>query len=250
MKKTCMVITTSLLFGLSGCGGGGGEIVSSTVPEGVYEGLTSDNEYFNLLVLENGLYYSMNGTVSGGVFDVDSLSTGTGSSSNGRFESGDFKQFFGNGTSLTGSLNARFNLGGSFSGTLTDGSLSVTFSGDKVDSSVHDYNQAANLASITGTWNNLRTLNGNPVTLTVAGSGSFTGTVSGTCTITGQLTPRASGKNVFDATVNFGAAPCVPANQSFTGHAVEFDLGGGTQQLAIAGTDASRTNGMLLLGLR
>jgi hypothetical protein len=250
MKKACLLIMTSLVLGLPGCGGDGGDD-SSTVPEGVYEGLTSVNEYFNLLVLENGLYYSMNGTVSGGIFDVDSLSTGTGSSSNGRFASADFKQFFGNSTSASGSLNARFNnWGGDFSGSLTSGSSSATFSGDKVDSSVHDYKQAASLGSVTGAWNNLRALDGSPVRLAVAGNGSFTGTVSGACIITGQFTRRASGKNVFDVTPTFGAAPCVPASQSISGHAVEFDLGTGTQQLAIAGTDASRNNGTLLLGLR
>jgi hypothetical protein len=80
--------------------------------------------------------------------------------------------------------------------------------------------------------------------------GTFDGTVAAGRIINGQFTPRASGKNVFDVRVNFGPAPCAVANQSATGHAMEFDLGGGVQQLIVAGTDASGNTGTLLLGVR
>jgi hypothetical protein len=90
---------------------------------------------------------------------------------------------------------------------------------------------------------------GASVTANIASTGAFTTSSSG-CLSTGTLTPRASGKNVFDLSVTFGAAPCVLANQTASGIAVSYLLSNGTRQLILAGTNSSNTVGTAVFGTR
>jgi hypothetical protein len=83
----------------------------------------------------------------------------------------------------------------------------TNISASSVPASSFNYNTPANLSAIAGSWSGT-TVGGQSGTLAVNSSGSFTGSIGG-CAMTGQLTPRPSGKNVFNATVTFGGAPCL-----------------------------------------
>ena len=125
----------------------------------------------------------------------------------------------------------------------------MTFTGTPIIGSTYDYNAAANLALITGAWT-MTALDASVINLTIAGNGAIVGSTGG-CSFTGTLTPRASGKNVFNTSVTFGAAPCVLAGQTATGIGLTYLLAGGaTRQLLIAGVDATRTTGTALFGTR
>lgn len=137
-----------ILAGLitSGCGGGSDSI--SGTPEGVYEGNTSTNKYFNMLVLENGLYYTMYGTLAANIFTVQGLISGTGQAANGNFSSSDLKDFFSNGTSTSGTLSATYRPGNSFNGSVTESASSFTFTGAPPANTSYNYNAGANLANL------------------------------------------------------------------------------------------------------
>jgi hypothetical protein len=247
---------------VAGCGGGGsagGEFtsVSSTTTttaattggaQGVYEGTASNGRYFNTIVLDNDQYYTLYGALSGGVFGVMGLITGTGQSGNGNFTSADLKDFPAGGIPISGTLSATYTPGVSFNAVVSKSGTAATYPGTPPDNTSYVYNTPASLASIVGAWN-MTALTGAPVTLNIAANGTYAATSLG-CNFSGSITPRASGKNVFDFTVTFGPAPCVLANQSGTGHAVTYILGNGQRQLIAAATDASRSNATVVLGAR
>lgn len=250
---------------LAGCGGGasGGGASASAVPapvapaapvitasaEGVYEGTISNGRSHTTLVLENDQYVTLYGnTISGGGLAVSGFIQGTGKSNNGSFSSTDLKDFFADGTSIGGTLSASYVPKSSLSGSVTEGTSSVTFTATSpLKNSLYTYDVAANLADVTGVWS-LVDLQGTPVILNIAASGAFAGSSSG-CSFAGDLKPRTSGKNVFDVTLTFGPSPCRLAGQAATGIAVDY-LSGGKRQFLIAGTNTARTSGTAFLGQR
>jgi hypothetical protein len=92
------------------------------------------------------------------------------------------------------------------------------------------------------------TAGGQSGTLAVNTSGSFTGSIAG-CAMTGQLTPRPSGKNVFNATVTFGGAPCLYPNTTVNGNAVNYAIIGGSQ-LILVGTSTAGDAGTAFIARR
>jgi hypothetical protein len=240
---------------LAGCGGGGSNSSTSTPStnvttsaEGVYQGTVSNGTAHNTLVLENGQYYTMYGTSTSGVFYVSGFIQGTGTSNNGSFSSTDLKDFYFNGTVVSGSLSASYSPNVSFNGSITEGTSTMTFTGAPLQNSSYSYKTAANLANVVGSWN-MTGLRGEAIALSIASSGTFTGS-SGGCSFTGTIQPRASGKNVFDVSLTFGAAPCALPGQSASGVGLEYPLASGQRQLLIAGTNATRANGTAFLGTR
>lgn len=81
-------------------------------------------------------------------------------------------------------------------------------------------------------------------------NGTFSSTTSLGCKISGSVAPRASGKNVYDVTVNFGAAPCGVPNGSATGNAIITNLPSGARQLSVAVSSADFTNAGVFFGQR
>lgn len=247
-------ILLSLL--LVGCGGGGGgdggapagPVVASSA-EGVYEGTISNGRIHNTIVLENDQFFTLYGVaLPGGGTLVTGLIQGNGKSNNGSFSSTDLKDFA-SGTVVSGSLSASYTAKTSLNGSITEGSSTVTFTGTSpLKNSLYVYEAAANLANIVGAWS-LLDQQGSSTALNILSSGAFTGTSSG-CSFSGTLNPRASGKNIFDLALIFGAAPCPLVGQTANGIAVEYPLSNGSRQLFIAGTNAARTNATALLGVR
>lgn len=265
-----LVSGTALAACLAGCGGGGaaaggeftlGSSTTTTInnastttllmpgqAQGVYEGVASNGRYFNTLVLDNDQYYTLYGTLAGNVFSVTGLIAGRGQSSNGSFSSGDLKDFPAGGTPLSGTLSATYTPGASFNGVVTRGGTAVTFSGVALANTSYVYNIPARLADVSGTWVTTA-LTGETVSLDIAANGTYAATSSG-CNFSGTFVPRASGKNVFDFTATFGAAPCVLPNQTVTGHAITYLLGNGKRQLLVAASDAARSVATVLAGVR
>ena len=87
-------------------------------------------------------------------------------------------------------------------------------------------------------------------TLVVNANGTFSATTSVGCRLSGAFTPRASGKNVYDITVAFGAAPCGLPNGSAAGNAIITNLTSGQRQLTVAVTTADGANGGVFFGQR
>lgn len=260
---------------LAACGGGGGDsgnnegTVANTPPattapgtpvtptpapapvtasaEGVYEGTLSGGLSHLSLVTDTGRLFSIVGTTTGGVFGITRFLEGIGTSNNGTFTAADVHEYGLNASTANGSFNGTYVAATSLNGVLTLGGVTTTITGTALTNTTYVYNTPAKVANITGAWT-LKDLTGANVALTVAADGKFTGT-SGTCAITGSLTPNAAGKNLFTFTVVSGLAPCPRPNDVTTGVAVEFVIGA-TRQLIAAGSGVTRVNGTGWVGAR
>jgi hypothetical protein len=246
------IASISLGLTLSACGGGGGgsSSTSSSKAEGAYSGsiTNSSSNAFQLLVLENDEYLGLYGTSTGNAMYVAGFIQGTGRSNNGVFSSSNAKDF-GINPPVTASINANYVEKTSIQGSVSASGQSTTFSGTAIPSTTYNYNTAADINTITGSWY-LTSLDGSPTSLSIATNGSFSGSSYG-CSFNGTLAPRSSGKNVFNFTLTFGAAPCALPGQSGSGIAISNLLPGTTsRQLIMAGTDSTRSAGTVLFGTR
>lgn len=256
IAKTCGITSTLLLAALlAGCGGGGGSDSNPTpvsaVPsraEGAYAGTISNGLEHSSVVLENDDYYAIYGKTLDGVFRISGFLHGSGKSLNGGFSSTDLKDFYYTGIVLAGSLSASYVPGVSFNGSIVENGATLAFTGSAMNPVSYNYNTGATLGNVVGAWT-ISDLVGVTSSLTVSANGAFT-TSSGGCISTGTVTPRPSGKNVFDVSVKFGAVPCALAGQTAKGIGLEYPIAGGKRQLMVAVENAARTSGAVYFGLR
>lgn len=242
--------TTAVL--LAACGGGGSAppMAPATKAEGVYSGniTGSTSGAFQLLVLENDEYWGWYGLSSSSGLLVAGFLQGQGASNDGSFTSSNLKDF-GAVPPTSGTATAIYVVNTSTSGTAVTTAGSATFSGSRFVGSAYDYNAAATVSTIAGSWT-LAALHGSGVALTIAADGAFSGTSAG-CSFMGTLTPRPSGKNVFNLVLTFGAAPCARPNDTATGVALTYFLSGGTRrELIMAVVNVARTSGTAFFGTR
>jgi hypothetical protein len=240
-------------IGLAACGGGGGDSnpAAGSTAEGVYGGtLTgSSSSAFQLLVLENGEFWAMYGTQTSTVFGVAGFIQGSGTSNNGSFTSANTKDF-GLVPAVAGSTSATYNATAkTITGTVTATGGTVGFSGGPIPGSLYNYDAPASLATVSGAWSTT-SLAGETVAINIAGTGSFTAASSLGCNFSGSVAPRSSGKNVFNVSLTFGAAPCALPSQPATGIAVAYPLASGQTQLIVAVTNSGRTVGTAAFGAR
>lgn len=257
MLKNKRSICASLLVVavLAGCGGGGGDDVPDapqSKAEGAYQGSIvsgSGNQNFQLLILENDEFWGLYGTKYQDTFYVSGLLQGQGNSSNNKFTASGVKDFWVGGSSVAGSVNADYVAASTISGSFSTPEGSASFTGSGIPVADYDYNTPATLSSITGTWS-LGAPDEATVDVNIATNGNVSGSSSG-CSFTGTLRPRASGKNVFDMQLQFGAAPCALPGQTAQGVALLSNLPQSTQkQLIVVGVDAQKTAGLVFFGIR
>jgi hypothetical protein len=223
-----------------------------TEPEGVYGGtLTgSTSTAFEMLILDTGEFWSLYGTQTATYFLVAGFVQGTGSANNGAFNSSNAKDFGfrpGAAGTVTGSYNKTAK---TISGTASTTAGTVSFSGGPIAGSLYNYDAAASLSTVSGAWSTTATT-GETITLNVTAGGSATGTSSLGCSMTGTVSPRPSGKNVFNVALTFGPAPCLLPGQPATGIAVAYPVSsGGLTQLIVGVTDSARNVGLAAFGTR
>lgn len=264
-QRIALFVAVSASALLAGCGGGSDSTspasndnttpaaVTAANSQGVYSGTVAGGpgNVFSALLLEDGSYYALSGTSSGGALSVTDFIQGTGTYSGSTFTSSNGIDF-GATTAVAGSLSATVVPATSISGTATaSGSGAVrTFNGTYLSNSGYNYDTAASLSAIAGSWS-LGDLSGGSVNIAISASGALTGTGSQGCAFTGQVSPRASGKNVFDVTVTTQGAPCALPNTAFRGIALSYLIAGSsTRQLIVAGTDTARAHGTAFFGTR
>jgi hypothetical protein len=226
--------------------------VPVAVAEGVYVGtLTgSSSSDFQVLVLESGEFYGLYGTNVSSSFAVAGFVQGLGVSdnSNNSFTSSNVRDF-GFLPSAASTLTSTY-AASAINGSLVTSGQTTTFNGARPSGTgSFDYNAAATLSSITGVWN-LAVLGGGSAAVNIGAGGIFTGSTSG-CSFSGNITPRASGKNVFNISLTYGPAPCLAPATTGTGIALSYPVNNGnSQQLIIAGVNSTRTAGTALFGTR
>lgn len=225
--------------------------IRSNAAEGVWTGSTSSRNgtyQIDLLVLENGQFYTMFGVASGNTLMVYGGDTGTASLS-GSSISGSVVEIGANGLAESGSLSATVVKGASLSGSASySGGGSATFSLIPLTSG-YNYNAAASISAIQGNWSGFL-LTGSPASVAINSSGVLTGTSNG-CSFSGTTTPRSSGKNVFDVSITFGASPCALPNQTATGIALSYTpSGGSTTQFIASVFNSAKTLGTMFFAQR
>lgn len=256
IKKIRLVCAGVVVLGvLTACGGGGGGGGGNPAPmasaEGVYKATVTNSpnvSVLNAIVLEDGQFWGIYGNDVGGGLVVNGLVQGQGTSNNGAFTSSTIKDF-GVVPAAPATLNATYVPGGSISGSFVEGNSTFTISGAVVPTTSFDYNSPASLSNIVGNWN-LSSTSGNQIPITIAINGTFTGIAVTGCSVSGTVTPRPSGKNVFNVQWTNGASPCSLPGLAGAGIGIYTTPANGTHQLLVAVIDSSRTYGSVAFGTR
>lgn len=253
LKMFAAVCAAASMLTMAGCGGGGatqGAASQGASPEGIYGGTITGAaaSAFQTLILDDGELWALYGTQAASAFQVRGFIQGEGDWSQGSYSVNEARDF-GVVPPKGGRLTARFDPAArTISGEITDGQGTAAFNGGPIPGSLYRYDTAARLSTVEGSWR-LTDLGGQTIVLGVGNDGRFSATSSG-CVFSGTLTPRPSGRNVFDVSLTFGPAPCQLAGQPAKGIAVVAPLAGGQSQLIVAATDLARSIGTAAFGTR
>jgi hypothetical protein len=228
--------------------------IRSNAAEGVWTGSsTATNNagtatyQLDVLVLENGQFYTMFGVTSGNNLIVYGGDMGTASLS-GSSISGSVLEIVAGSSPVAGTLSATVVKGTSLSGTASyPGVGSASFSLTPLTGS-YNYNTAASISTIQGSWTGFL-LDNASASITIGSNGAITGTSTG-CSFTGTATPRASGKNVFDLSLTFGASPCVLPGQTATGIGLVYTTTSNKTQLVSSVFNSAKTAGTMFFAQR
>ena len=214
LNKRAACLSLVMTGVLSACGGGGSSTPAATpvagpgsAAEGFYE---ANGGGFSLLFLDDGSYWA---------FSKFGVMRGTGTSINGSFSSSNARDFTAT-PPTEAPLTATFTAAPAISsGRLTFGGQIVNYTATpQVD---YIYNKAALLSAVAGNWttNNFDS-DGNPrasAPIIISGAGAWISSDASGCQLSWQLTPRASGKNVYSLLATAGAAPCTSPGATLGG---------------------------------
>lgn len=254
--------SAAVLFLLVGCGGGGGgkndspRANTAARTQGIYEGAvvgSSSLPYptpsdFQMLLLEDGTYYLLTGTGSGGALEVSGFFQGSGTEASAtRFVSTNTRDF-GYEPPIPFNLELKTDLSVDYILVSTsDNSSYLTLNGRPRSTSTYDYDSPAQLSQVAGSWD--FTVDGDVLaTLVINPDGTYSGSDVDGCSSTGTLTPRPSGKNVFNVSFLDGPAPCPDPGSTATGVAIVTTPVSGPRRLYLMGTAPNRSEGFALSG--
>jgi len=228
---------------LTACGGGNSASNDHTLGS-AWAGTDSWGNSFNMLVLENGDFYSLYGTNKAGDFVLQGFDQGA-STRNGSALQGSVMEYDGANAPAKGKLNATLVPGSSLKGAIANaaGTAAATFTATPLAAkySNYDYNTAASTNDVVGNWT-VSTLAGSAEKVAIGANGAVTGSING-CSFSGTVSTRGEGKNVLNMSLLFGPSPCANAKQSVSGIALDYDLGNGKRQLLAALQDSNKTYG-------
>jgi hypothetical protein len=223
--------------------------------EGVYAGTVtgapSGASAFEALVLENDDIWVLYGADLGSVFSVYGFIQGSGTSTNGAYASNTARDY-GYDPAVDSSISATYDLSAqTIAGSLSSSGATVSFAGGPIPGSAYNYNTAASLDSASGAWT-AQTLDGDYLAINISANGSLGFIGDSGCSGTGSVTPRASGKNVFDISVRFANnSACYLPNETATGIGIVYPLAEtGQSELLVAVTNSAKTLGIAAFGIR
>ncbi len=218
--------------------------VAGRVPEGAYHGVltATTSSAFRLFVLGNGQVWAMYGRPMATGLEVAGFVHGQGDFVDGRFTVSNGIDF-GTTPPAPFALQGTYKPGMNVQGTADSGGYQVRFTGNAMLAQVYDYDAAAQLAHLLGGWK-MTAFGNTDIDVQIDAKGHFEAKVpEGGCAFSGELSPHASGKNVFDVRLKFGAAPCTAAGQSAQGLAVVQGQVGAAQRLVMLGFTEDRQLG-------
>jgi hypothetical protein len=247
MKRFALLLSVLALLGA--CGGSDVPPPPPPIsaPEGVFAGNITDNFELQMVNLENGSIWGIYGRTVSSTFFVYGLFQ-----ANGTYNNGSYLTFDGCDYSLTedverGGVTATYNASGAFNGRTPS---RFDFTTTKLPPTSFNYDKAASLSDITGTWVG-QTLDGAGTSATISAAGAITGSSSG-CAFTGTATPRPSGKNVFNVSLAFAnSSACRLPGGTATGIAISYPVAGTARsQLTVGVQNQTRTFGTAFFATR
>jgi len=253
MKTKLLTTLLALTLGACGGGGGGGGNSSSSAPapsvlQGVYQGTLSTGTAENSIVLEDGTFWNIYGVLSGATLLVQGVATGTSNANNGTFTMS-FTDFPALGaTPVSGQGSGIYSASGLI-GMMVENSVTGTFNLTAPVQATYNYGTVAAISSISGSWSGYL-LDGETSTISILADGTLSGTSSLGCAFSGTATPRPSGKNIFNVSLTFGAAPCLFPSQTTTGIGITYPLGNGKNQLIVGQTVSGQTKATAFFAVR
>jgi hypothetical protein len=219
---------------------------STAIPEGIWGGGTSTGLAVSTLVLENGQYFIVP-TSTSGVGLVEGIMTASAGNFTDPaavvYPSSDVPVA----ATTTGSFTAKKSLSGtvaasqSLSSPFPQGTTGVTFNGDY--NSLYD--SPATIAEALGTWTGQTAGSSASVSLSVAADGTFTGT-NGSCSFSGSVTPRSTGKHVLDGKVTFNSNSCLLS----AGTSMGFEAVVSGNQFVAAGVTTQRDHAFVVVATK
>ncbi|KDR25231.1 MULTISPECIES: hypothetical protein [Caballeronia] len=219
MKRVVAVSAVTVV--LAACGGGGGSSDNApSAPEanaaqGLYSGTDANGNVVGGVVLETGAFYFVYANTTTNALG---LVQGAASASHGTFQSDNARTFDISGKAATDTpVLAGYNAKNSVQGviyTSTAKQNSIKFN------VVYDanYERPVALSSVAGTYSGAAgsTKDGETATFVIGQDGSIKGEGLSGCTFSGTATPHGD-KDVLDATIAFGPAPCIYPGAKLTG---------------------------------
>lgn len=264
-RRNGRAVAVATALALAGCGGDGatgGDGLSAppaappSAPasgptakaEGAYAGRTSRGVELSMLILDDDTVW--------GLYERDGLLVGFlqggGISENRSITVADVRDFdFVDRVTRHGTASATFFAGVSIQGTMIP-AVGNQFSFDATTAAVtgYDYNRPAALAEILGRWRGFYEDGFDRGPVDISPNGAVSAMTSLGCNYTGTVVPRASGRNVYDIRITFGAPPCQLAGGTATGIAIIVEPVAGARQLLVAAIDATRELGVTFVGTR
>lgn len=255
-KQVSLWAITSMVGFLAACGGGGGggdddngDAIASSLAGG-YSAAANNGTSGNAIVLEDGSVWNIGGVEAGGVLLVSSMTQGTIGLSGTNVTSSNLREYdFESASPLAVNFSGTVASSGVISGSLTaSGFNPVSVTLTPTPSTDFNYDTPASLSAIAGTWTGFFST-GDTGSIAISSGGVVSSVTDFGCSIGGSVTPRPSGKNVYNVSLTFGPAPCALPNGSAAGIAVIVGSGAQTQ-LTVGATTADRSLGAAFFGSR
>jgi len=233
-----LILADISLFTLAGCGGGGGgDTGTNADPQGIWSGPTSTGYIANTVILETGEtwgIYSSGNTIYGGLYGTATTNGNTVSISGTDFN------FIKNQTaqgSLSGPIVAKSTMTISGSGVTTQLTYNPTYD--------------ATASPVTGSW----AFNGRsstyalaPATVTINNTGGFVLNQTN-CSTTGNLTQRATGKNIYNINLTSVGIGCAIGQSSISGVAY-IDTTTNPNRMLILALTSTKNDGLVIIATR
>lgn len=212
-------------------------------------GAISPNNYALAFIKNNGEYYYVP-AIQTTFNNFKGLIYGSGTSANNIFTSTTGVDIFST-PQVSPSLKANYTSQAIFNSTIQYQVGTITGTLSAPNASFYSFITSPTLSAISGTYtltmaNSVAAYNMN---LVVSSTGSFSGSNSAGCAISGTLTPMTTGENAYNAVFTYGPSPCKQANATNTGFILLYS-GSGQTNIFGAVLNSSTTDGMLLAGTK
>lgn len=231
------------------CGGGFDTTPPATAAastaQGLWIGTTNTGRTATGIVLGDGTFYVLYSPV-GNSTSIAGAVQGSGTSSAGTFSSSNARDFnlevpaF-----LPATVSASYVAKQSFNATIAYAVGAPVTTTGTYDA---DYETAPSLTTLAGTFTGqvVSSAGVENATLNVSTAGAISGLSASGCAAAGSVVPRTDG-NAYNISITFGGAPCIFANQTFSGIGYFNSV---AKRLYAAAPNASRNDGVLFVGTK